>query len=195
MGSSANVGSALFEAFDPVGCTDAWYDKWKRDPNSKYHALIHRVLERGGTDEEAALAIRARWHDVGSEASRLGTAIHLYAELRANRVSVDVPNELLKEVQQLNSFLRSSFVRDAGLQPYRTELAVAFRVEGRAVTAGQIDALYRGAAGEYTVIDYKRVAAHHALQPWATAFRDAYGKPPVDLLPDTPFWRYSLQQV
>lgn len=189
------AGSALFETFDPEGCTRAFFDRWARDPQSKYHETIQQVRERGGTDEEAAAIIRQGWATLGSEASRLGTALHLHAELVANRVAAQVPRELHQEVGQLQAFLRSKFVTDAGLTPYRTELSVAWCVDGHAITAGQIDCLYQSSDGLVTMVDFKRVSSKHPLDPWTRAFRGAYGKPPVEELPDTAFWRYSLQQV
>ena len=153
------------------------------------------VRERGGSDADAAAAIRRGWEQLGQEASRLGTALHLHAELHANGVVsvTDAPLELQREAEQFGAFLRSKF--GARLQALRTELAVAWRAEGgRAVTAGQVDCLYKDSEGCVIMVDFKRVASKHSLEPWARAFGGAYGRPPVELLPDTPFWRYSLQQ-
>lgn len=188
------VVSALFEPFDPERCVAMYFSQWAGNSQSKYCTTIQQVRERGGTDAEAAAIIREGWETLGKDASRLGTALHLYAELDANRVVSDVPLGLRREVEQYEAFLQSAFVCDYGLQPYRTELAVAWCDAGRAVTAGQIDCLYRSRTGVITMVDFKRVSRHHLLTPWARGFGDAYGKPPVDELPDTPFWRYSLQQ-
>ena len=226
---TALVG-ALFEAFDPERCTEQHFERWARDPQSRYHAQIEGapslpfsflslglclcprprrctltvtlaltrcedVRERGGSDADAAAAIRRGWEQLGQEASRLGTALHLHAELHANGVVsvTDAPLELQREAEQFGAFLRSKF--GARLQALRTELAVAWRAEGgRAVTAGQVDCLYKDSEGCVIMVDFKRVASKHSLEPWARAFGGAYGRPPVELLPDTPFWRYSLQQ-
>lgn len=190
---TAIVGS-LFERFDPAGCAGEYYERWARDSRSPYHAVIRHVRAHGGTDADAAAAICQGWERLGGEASRLGTALHLHAELNANGVPANAPAELSKEVEQFDAFMRSDFVRAPDLRPFRTELAVAWCADERAVTAGQIDALFRSRDGLVTMIDFKRVASKHSLQPWASAFRHAYGRPPVALLPDTPFWRYSLQQ-
>ena len=107
-------------------------------------------------------------------------------------MAAEAPRELLREVQQFEAFLQSGFVRDAGLRPYRTELAVAWRTDGHAVSAGQIDCLYQSSGGLVTMVDFKRVSSRHSLQPWASSY-GKYGKPPVAELPDAPFWRYSLQ--
>lgn len=178
---------------DPEQCTLQHFARWARDPQSKYHQTIQHVRERGGSDEEAAAVIRQGWAALGEEASRLGTALHLHAELVANRVAAEAPRELLKEVQQFEAFLRSGFVRDAGLRPYRTELSVAWRVDQTAVSAGQIDCLYESREGLVTMVDFKRVASKHSLEPWASSY-GKYGKPPLEEVPDAPFWRYSLQQ-
>ena len=186
--------ASLFGTFDPQRCTAEFFDRWAQDPHSNYYHGIRQARTRGDTDEAAAAAIREGWANLGEEASRLGTALHLHAELTANRVPGPAPHELRMEAEQYAAFLQSSFVRDAGLEPYRTELSVAWRANGRAVTAGQVDCLYRSRDGLFTLVDFKRVASKHSLAPWTPAFRDAYGKPPVEELPDTPFWRYSLQQ-
>ena len=229
---TALVG-ALFEAFDSERCTEQHFERWARDPQSRYHAQIEGVpslsllpflflslglglcprpcrctltvtlaltrcedvRERGGSDADAAAAIRRGWEQLGQEASRLGTALHLHAELHTNGVvsATDAPLELQREVEQFGAFLRSEF--GARLQALRTELAVAWRADGgRAVTAGQVDCLYKDSEGCVIMVDFKRVASKHSLEPWARAFGGAYGRPPVELLPDTPFWRYSLQQ-
>lgn len=184
--------SALFETFDPERCTLASFERWARDPQSKYYDTIERTRASGGTDTEAAAAIRLGWADLGAEAARLGTALHLYAELVLNGVAASVPSELSKEVEQFEVFRRSAFVRDAGLVPFRTELSVAYRDGPYAVTAGQIDCLYRARDGRMFMIDFKRVAAKHSLLPWERHY-NKYGSDPVDAVPDAPFWRYSLQ--
>ena len=178
---------------DPERCTLRHFARWARDPQSKYHQTIRHVRERSGTDEQAAAVIRQGWAALGEDASRLGTAFHLHAELAANRVAADVPRELRKEVEQFEAFLRSDFVQSAGLRPYRTELSVAWRVDGHAVSAGQIDMLYQSRDGGFTIVDFKRVASKHSLEPWASSY-GKYGKPPLEEVPDAPFWRYSLQQ-
>lgn len=178
---------------DPERCILRHFARWARDPQSRYHKTIRHVRERGGTDEQAVAVIRQGWAALGEDASRLGTAFHLHAELAANRVADDVPRELRKEVEQLEAFLRSDFVQGAGLRPYRTELSVAWRVDGHAVSAGQIDMLYQSRDGGFTIVDFKRVASKHSLKPWASSY-GKYGEPPVEDVPDAPFWRYSLQQ-
>ena len=183
---------ALFEAFHPEHITELYYGRWLMEERSKYHAVIEGVRAQGGSHEDAAAAIRHGWQAAGEEASRLGTALHLHAELDANGVPTAVSRELRKEAEQLDAFLRSDFVAALGLQPYRTELAVAWRFEGRAVSAGQIDILYRSRDGDVVMIDFKRVASQHSLQPWASSY-GRYGMPPVEEVPDARFWRYSLQ--
>ena len=187
------VGALFDDAFDPDNYISQNFARWAQDPRSKYHQAIQETRQRGGTDDEAAAAIRDCWAALGKEAAQLGTALHLYLELLANRVHSAVPHKLRTEVGQFEAFARSDFVCRTGLQPYRTELTVAWREPGRAVSAGQIDLLYRARNGLVTMVDFKRIASKHALVPWARAFGGAYGAPPVDELPNTPFWRYSLQ--
>lgn len=188
---TALVG-ALFGEFDPARCTAAMFERWARNPESVYYDVIQQVRSSGGTDAEAAVVIQQAWKALGAEAARLGTALHLYAELTLNREDADVPAELAKEVEQFQAFQCSAFVRDAGLAPYRTELSVAYRDGAQAVTAGQIDCLYRDRAGRLYLFDFKRVSSKHLLQPWERCY-GRYGSAPVHEVPDSPFWRYSLQ--
>ena len=63
---------------------------------------------------------------------------------RADKGIPPFPDGLAKECAQLLDFMQSDFATSHGLQPYRTELVTWWKPDwvGRAVTAGQIDALF-----------------------------------------------------
>ena len=107
--------------------------------------------------------------------------------------------EIAKEIAQFEAFKASDFYTSRGLRPYRTELCVGWRHDGRSVSAGQIDALYVDKDGLYYLFDFKRVAKNHKLDPEEVGFRagrdadPACGLGPMAHLPDTHFQKYSLQ--
>ena len=79
-----------------------------------------------------------------------------------------------------------------------TELCVAWRANGRSVSAGQIDALYIDKDGQYYILDFKRVKSKHKLDPNEKGFclpgeDPACALPPLAHLPDTHLQKYSLQ--
>ena len=90
------------------------------------------------------------------------------------------PNaEISKEIVQFEAFKASPWVKDLGLRPYRTELCVGWRADGRSVSAGQIDALYVDKAGLYYLIDFKRVESKNILDPTKTSTHtQERGRPP-----------------
>ena len=105
----------------------------------------------------------------------------------------------MKEVAQFNAFKASPWYTSRQLKPVRTELCVGWRVDGQSVSAGQIDALYVDKDGLYYLLDFKRVAKHHKLDPKEKGFTTGRGVPPacglglMAHLPDTHYQRYSLQ--
>ena len=110
--------------------------------------------------------------------------------------------EIADEIAQFEAFKASAEYKRLGLRPYRTELCVAWRADGRSVSAGQIDALY--VDGEdpktcnYYIFDFKRVKSKHKLCPKEKGFccqgeEPACALPPIAHLPDTHLQKYSLQ--
>ena len=76
---------------------------------------------------------------------------------------------------------------------------MGWRVDGQSVSAGQIDALYVDKDGLYYLLDFKRVAKNHKLDPNEKGFTTGRGVPPacglgpMAHLPDTHYQKYSLQ--
>lgn len=80
---------AYFAPFDPVANTDQFYSVWKREYEKgnrqhKYYTIINDALAAGGSDDDAAEAIRTSWEAKGAEAARLGTLLHLHCEYDLN---------------------------------------------------------------------------------------------------------------
>ena len=229
--SVTTIVSAAFCAFEPESCARANIARWSRDPSSRYYDLIRSVHADGGGEEDAISAVVESWRKLGDEASRLGSALHRYIEFLCNGERVSPPAELQREAEQWDAWVRSDCVRQAELQPFRTELAVAWRVGNRVITAytaasrshdlwvalrvrlpsrltalsshqietharrGQIDGLFRCKRGYFYMVDFKRIASKHRLDPHETGFRGRKGTAPAVLhIPDTSFHKYSLQQ-
>ena len=76
--------SEFFAVVDPVANTDTYYPSWKINTKHKYYPIIRDTLAAGGDDEAAKAAIRASWEQMGAEAARLGTALHLHCEYDLN---------------------------------------------------------------------------------------------------------------
>jgi hypothetical protein len=123
----------------------------------------------------------------------------LHCEYALDEQSLPRDAEIEKEIVKFESFLASPWVQPLELRPVRTELCVAYRPGGRVVSAGQIDALYVDKDGLYYILDFKRVAKHHKLDPKGKGFTPNRDTPPatglgaLSHLPDTHFQHYSLQ--
>ena len=192
--SVTGIVACAFDSFDPVVCTNKYFDRWSSDPESEYFALIERVRAAGGDDKYAISCIHSEWRERGQEASRLGTVLHRYCEFDCNNSPVTPPAELQQELTQWFAWKRSTAVRESELCPFRTELTVAWRVGDTVVTAGQIDALFTCKHGYVYMVDFKRVASKHALDPRELGFGGRTGIGSVAHVPDTQYQRYSLQQ-
>ena len=110
------------------------------------------------------------------------------------------PNaEISAEIAQFNAFKASKWMRDLGLRPFRTELCVAWRDAGRTISAGQIDGLYVDSAGDYYIVDFKRVEKGKILDPKHKGTQNGWkgqrGLDPISHIPDTPYQHYSLQTI
>lgn len=182
-----------FHPFDAQECFNKFYEGWKRNPTSKYYRRIQNVLNSGGTDEDAQGRIQANWSLEGETASRLGTKLHAFCEFRENEEKIECDPEIAPEIAQFEAFKASEWAISRGLECVRTELCVAYRVNGVNACAGQIDALYRDNKGRFYIVDFKRVQNKHPLTMEDTGFSGQMGKGPAAGLPDVQFQHYSLQ--
>ena len=145
----------------------------RRDWDVKREAMEQQGL--GTSDED----IMARWRRNGEVQSKRGTLLHYHAELLMNGIEVDEPHS--PEFVQVRALYRALLLR--GLTPHRTELCV-FHCGLR--VAGQIDALFLDADCKLVIVDWKRV------RNLRTEGFDPL-RYPLDHLPDTNFWMYSMQ--
>jgi ATP-dependent exoDNAse (exonuclease V) beta subunit len=148
-------------------------DKW---PTSKYY---------GKTAEE----IKAEWNASGEEASAAGTRMHLDIEHYYNAEPV---GNLEGDEWSANpgpewDYFQAFETRwriPQGLQPFRTEWLV-FKEDIK--LAGSIDMVFKKPDGTFAIYDWKRAKEMKYENKWQS------GKSPVDHLPDTNYWHYSLQ--
>jgi len=147
--------------------------KWSQ---SKYY---------GKTAEE----IKKGWSDSGTEASSLGTRMHLdiehynNAEPVGNLAGDDWPPQ---EGPEWDYFLKfeKKHRKKRGFVPFRTEWLV-FKEDIK--LAGSIDMVYLKPDGTFAIYDWKRAKE--------IKYENSYqsGLPPINHLPDTNYWHYSLQ--
>lgn len=166
---------SFFEEFNPDEVI-AKMMKSRNWPKSKYFGM---------TAEE----IKKQWSDSGAEASTAGTRMHLDIE-RFNNAE-PVGNLAGDEYEpnpsaEWNYFLEYDrrYREKKGFVPYRTEWLV-FKEEIK--LAGSIDMVYMKPDGTLAIYDWKRAKD----MKFENSFQS--GKVPLDHLPDTNYWHYSLQ--
>jgi hypothetical protein len=151
--------------------------KW---PTSKYF---------GKTDEE----IMGEWSANGREASRAGTAMHLAIEQFLHG-SGDRILPQVKETPEWKYF--NKFWKDFGhdLEPYRSEWEVftdslePVKGERKIKLCGSIDMVFRRKSdGKFVIYDWKRSKEIKSDNPFGNGF------PPLEHVPDTNYWHYTLQ--
>ena len=146
--------------------------KW---PASKYFGMT-------------AEAIKKQWSDSANEASTAGTRMHLDIEHYNNAEPVGnlagddwAPNASV----EWDYFLAyETWRKKNGFVPYRTEWLV-FKEDIK--LAGSIDMLYMKPDGSLAIYDWKRAKEIK----YENSFQNM--QPPLDHLPDTNYWHYSLQ--
>jgi len=142
--------------------------KW---PQSKYY---------GKTAQE----IEDTWSSSGKEASSLGTAMHLGIEQFLNGAQ-DIIDPTVKESKEWEYFM--NFWRECGddLEPYRMEWEVWCDTH---MLCGSIDGVFRRKSdGKIVIYDWKRSKEIKTANDFET------GYPPLEHLPHTNYWMYTLQ--
>ena len=157
--------------------------KMRKGPNwatSKYF---------GKTDQE----IMGEWSENGKQASAAGTAMHLAIEQFLHGAEERISPEI-KETPEWNYFMK--FWKECGhdLEPYRSEWEVftdsldPVQGERKIKLCGSIDMVYRRKSdGKFVIYDWKRSKEIKADNPYQS------GLPPLEHLPDTNYWHYTLQ--
>ena len=195
--SVTSVVKATFPAsanFDGRCIAEKNLKKWRQNCSSRYHAVVVGIED----DEVAISTVLALW-----KANRdLGTVCHKAVELYLNgdkdgeddeKGRTLVEGHRLADVDaELDQFVAwHSHKNDLGWKIRRTELALYYQhADGPALVAGTIDCLYEDDTGTTRVVDLKRTDKNLT--------RDAhnygkYGTGHAGGLPDTDFYRYSLQ--
>ena len=147
--------------------------KW---PESKYFGMT-------------AEAIKKQWSDSGAEASAAGTRMHLdierynNAEPVGNLAGDDWEANASPEWNYFLAYERHHRIKH-GFTPFRTEWLV-FKEDIK--LAGSIDMIYKKPDGTLAIYDWKRAKD----MKYENSFQS--GLPPLDHLPDTNYWHYSLQ--
>jgi ATP-dependent exoDNAse (exonuclease V) beta subunit len=142
--------------------------KW---PQSKYYGMTAEEIEK-------------TWSDSGKEASSLGTAMHLAIEQFLNGAA-DVIDPEVQKTQEWEYF--QNFWHDCGhdLEPYRMEWEVWSEEH---LLCGSIDGVFRRKSdGKIVIYDWKRSKEIKTANDFETGYA------PVDHLPNTNYWHYTLQ--
>ena len=133
--------------------------------------------------------IKKQWSDSANEASTAGTRMHLDIERFNNAEPVGnlegdgwEPNAS----PEWDYFLKydERHRKEHGFVPYRTEWLV---FKENIKLAGSIDMIYKKPDGTYAIYDWKRAKEIK----FTNTFQNM--SPPLDNLPDTNYWHYSLQ--
>lgn len=165
----------FFEAFNPDAVITKMMAsrKWKE---SKYYGM-------------SAEQIKKQWSDSGTEASEAGTRMHLDIEHFNNAEPV---GNLAGDEWEPNPGPEWDYFMEydrrwrekRGFMPFRTEWLV-FKEDIK--LAGSIDMLYLKPDGTLAIYDWKRAKEMRYENSYQSA------KAPIDHLPDTNYWHYSLQ--
>ena len=143
----------------------------------------------GRSDEE----IMKEWSDNGKQASSAGTAMHFAIE-QFMHGAVNEIDPAVMDTPEWRYFVK--FWRDCGhdLEPYRSEWEVftdsidAVSGERKIKLCGSIDMVYRRKSdGKFVIYDWKRSKEIKSDNPFGS------GLAPLDHLPDTNYWHYTLQ--
>jgi len=143
----------------------------------------------GKTDEQ----IMDEWSANGKQASEAGTAIHLAIEQFLHGSPEQIAPQVFDSVEW-KYFMK--FWADCGgdLEPYRsewevfTDSTVPLKGERKIKLCGSIDMVFRRKSdGKFVIYDWKRSKEIKAENMYQS------GLAPLDHLPDTNYWHYTLQ--
>ena len=143
----------------------------------------------GRSDEE----IMKEWSDNGKQASAAGTAMHLAIEQYMHGAYEEI-DPAVKDTPEWKYFMQ--FWKECGddLEPYRSEWEVftdsvePVSGERKIKLCGSIDMVYRRKSdGKFVIYDWKRSKEIKSENAFGS------GLAPLDHLPDTNYWHYSMQ--
>ena len=183
--SVSNVWACYFEKFDAENVIQKFYYRWCQDPSKTYYELITRMRQHGIPDHIIQNRIKEEWTDAGIIASAQGVKMHRQIELALGGLEFDVSS---LEMQYFLEFVNRELV-PRGFRVFRTEWAI---YDEKVMVAGQVDALFIDASGQFHMVDWKR--SKHSLDPMSNAQYRRFGNPPCEHLVDNDYTHYSLQQ-
>jgi hypothetical protein len=94
--SVTGLKGRCLDKFDPDKVLRECFPHWVRTPSNEHHAIVRRVLDRGGSEDEAREAVRREWATAGE----FGTAMHLAIELISDGERVEEEtDERFKDVR------------------------------------------------------------------------------------------------
>jgi len=169
----------FFGHFDPKAIISKMKksSKWS---SSKYYGM---------TDEQ----IMNEWSNNGKQASSAGTAMHLAIEQFLHGSPEQIDPAVL-DTTEWKYFMK--FWNECGhdLEPYRSEWEVftdsihPISKERKIKLCGSIDMVFRRKSdNKFVIYDWKRSKEIKSENPFGT------GLPPLEHLPDTNYWHYTLQ--
>lgn len=166
--------TGFIHAFFPHFDADKTIEKMMRSPRWPTNKLY------GKTPDE----IKKMWDDSKNEASGAGTLMHLAIEqyLNDSPQEIDPKNYDTSEWKYFQKFWKKY---SKTLEPYRTEWEV---FSEKYKLAGSIDMIYRNKEnGTFEIYDWKRSKEIKSTNDWESGYH------PLDHLPHTNYWHYSLQ--
>ena len=175
--SCTGLVHSFFGHFNPKE-TIAKMRKGSKWSTSKYY---------GKTDEE----IISEWAASGKEASSAGTAMHLAIEQFLHGSSELIDPYMLKTTEWAY-FMKFWEECGSDLEPYRSEWEVytdfLLPNERKIKLCGSIDMVFRRKSdGKLVIYDWKRSKEIKSENPFQS------GLAPLNHLPDTNYWHYTLQ--
>lgn len=144
--------------------------------------------------------IKSMWNKNGKSSSELGTNMHYNIECFMNecplieeqQTILDYNHQDLLECYETNNdtsdewkYFLDYVKENPDLTPYRTEWLV---YNEDIKISGSIDMVYKNDDGTLSIYDWKRCKSIEKTTNW-----NKFMKPPLNHLPDTNYWHYTLQ--
>jgi hypothetical protein len=128
-------------------------------------------------------AIKQQWTDNGTQASGAGTGLHLAIEQFLDKQ--EITDRDVVTTQEWSYFQAFWLKHEPDLEPYRLEWCVYVE---ELKLAGSIDAVFRRKSdGAFFIYDWKRCKKIETENRFETCLA------PVDHLPNSNYWHYTLQ--
>ena len=186
-------------SFDGQAVVDRYFDRWKQDTNSKYHALLAYLDLIEGKDETSCKhAILRMWDANRDAAACAGTSMH--ADFQAIVEGWPLGHAPTPETVMFENWLQT-FCRRENCEAFRSEWIVCLMRNGTPMVAGQIDLVLRiKDTDDYILVDFKRTNPKllsgrptNLLSSNQRAFGGECGSGPFEGIEATDYAKYSAQ--